>query len=148
MKILYRAHQLLHQVGMELIFKIFPGCIGSLYIIIITSFYTALRSNSFEIFLATFSLWFTLCISIKILYTLAYKVTEYSEIFLNSFVKSPGFKTPKNVKFFRSCHPLDINLGLVFRIIRNTFLYAMHAVIINATISLLVAFPNTNKVLQ
>jgi hypothetical protein len=140
-QLLYRAHKIQHEVAMEVILEIVPVAIAGLYIVIITSFFLLARNNILILQPLFFIIGATLSIFMKIIYSLAYKVTEYSAGYLDSFIHNVEIKTQENSRFFRSCKQLDVDIGKFFKISRNTFPTVIHEIILNAIISLLLAIP-------
>jgi len=149
MKILYRAHAILHQFATQLVFEIFPIAIQLLYIIMISTFFIVLRrhENLSSLFLLALSMiGLTVCISLQVSFKLGYQLTEDSAVFLKSFTQSKSrYKTKENRQFFRSCQRFRLNIGNFFKVSRNTFPAVMHEIILNTVINLLVTVPPTTN---
>jgi len=139
-KILYRACRIAHQVAMEVILEVAPLGLLGVEIMIVTSFFVCVRNDTVIVRVTTATVCLTLTLVIRTLFMLAYKLTEDSVTFLDNFMNS----SEENKKYLQSCQQLHVDVGKLFRLTRNTFPSVMHEIIINATISLLLAIPNTN----
>ena len=146
-QLLYRSHIIIHEVAMELILEIVPVSIAGLYVAIVTSFFLLARINFVYLQLIFLIIGVKLCIFMKIIYALGFKVTEYSSGYLDSFTQNTGIKTKEDQRFFRSCRKLDVGIGKFFKITRNTFPSVMHEIVINAIINLLLAIPGQSDLL-
>jgi len=144
MKLLYRAHTVLHTASMDIFNDIFPKIVSGVYGFIITALFTAIRIRNYVPLASMLGFVFglTVCMALCIIYTLGYKLTKYSSGFLESFSKSPyNVNRLENKKFFKSCQPIYVRIGPYTVISRNIFPCVLHEIILNALISLLLGIP-------
>jgi len=149
MKIIFRAHDILHQTSIQLAFELLPFAVQILYIIVISTFFLVLRLHAnlgTLISSVLFLIGILVSISLQVIYKLVYNLTSDSSIFPNSFIRSNSmFRTHEDRLFFRSCRKFRLNIGNFFMVARNTFPTVMHEVILSAVINLLVAVPSQHQ---
>jgi len=143
MKILYRAHGLIHALAMEITLELFSIGLVVLYTVIVAALFLGFRSKNIVIQLISQIVGVTLCTIMNILFDLGNNLTDFSANFIDSFRKCCilGNRSVEDRKFFKSTPPLVIDVGKFYKISRNTFPSVMHEIIINALISLLLAIP-------
>ena len=142
---MYRSYNLLHLEILDLVNQnqSLSILITLVYVIIITTYFVAFRSENTVFCIITFVIGSALSGCLSIVFKLAYSITKYSGEFLHNFVSiSQGRDAAKNRRFFKSCKPLYVNFGDYSRISRNMFPSVMHEIIIGSIISLLLAIPN------
>jgi len=144
MKLLYRAHLVLHTALMDICFDILPKLVSVVYGFIITALFTAIRIRKYvplaSVLCYVFGL--TTCMALCIIYKLAYKITKHSSEFLEGFASSTSHVNRlENKKFFKSCQPIYIRIGAYTVISRIMFPCVLHGIILNALISLLLGIP-------
>jgi len=129
---------------LDLINQPLPVLVTLVYVAIITTYFIAFRSENKLFCVIVFVIGSALSGTVNITFKLAYNITKYSTEFLHNFAMSTSQSrdAAEDRRFFKSCQPLYCNIGEYCRVSRNMFPAVMHGIIINITISLLLAIPS------
>jgi len=131
---------------LDLVNQPMPILAAIIYVIIITTYFIAFRSENTVFCVIAFVIGSAFSVCTNIVFKLAYNIKKYSEEFLFNFAvstsRSRGRDAAEDRRFFKSCQSLYCNIGEYSTVSRNLFSSVMHEIIINITISLLLAIPS------
>jgi hypothetical protein len=144
LQILYRCFQFNFNVGMKSVEIVGPILLTQGTAILITSLYCAIIlfhtvPKAVVLFILMGFIGFATLSALKKLLNLVIKITEGSVLFPTSYLKNERGLRKVDRKFYASCPPFIVRLGLL-TINRQTFLLVMNDVVVFSVINLLIAF--------
>jgi hypothetical protein len=130
-------------VGLKATERIGPSFITLGNFILITSLYSAIEFHNLpqaEIFFALLRvIGLGTVVALQAALALLMHMTERSVLFSNSYLKNEPWLRKVDRKFYKSCRPFVVKLGLL-AINRHTFIFIMNDFIVFSVINLLIAF--------